>query len=166
MNPPAPPGQNGAPAATSAAPAPSAAAIVTQQQLKRERLRFTDFRFNRTPSGHCGAEVRLEWVEGVNVMGKAQGHSSELGDLRIAAEAALSALESFSGQALRFELIGIKLVRAFDANVIIVSVGMKQGEGPRRLIGCYLAEHDPVRGAVVAVLNATNRVLGNFIATR
>ena len=140
--------------------------VVSASQLKRERLRFTDFRFLRTPAGHCSAEVELEWVEGVRVVGKATGQSSEMGDLRVAAEGALRALENFSGSALKFELIGIKLLRAFDANVIIVSIGVKRGEGPPRLIGCYLAERDPVRGAVVAVLNATNRVLGNFIATR
>lgn len=140
--------------------------IITSAQLKRERLRFTEFRFAKTPAGHGAAEVELEWVDGVKVSGKATGQSSEMGDLRIAAEAGLRALENFSGHALQFELIGIKLVRAFDANVIIVSVGVKRGEGPPRLTGCYLAERDQVRGAVVAVLNATNRVLGNFIATR
>jgi hypothetical protein len=34
------------------------------------------------------------------------------------------------------------------------------------LLGSCLVENDPVRGAVLAVLSATNRVLGNFIATR
>jgi len=140
--------------------------VVTAAQLKRERLRFTDFRFIRTPSGQCTAEAELEWVDGVRVVGKSGGQSSEMGDLRIGAEAALRALESFSGGALQFELIGVRLVRAFDANVVIVSVGVLRGEGPRKLLGCYLAENDPVRGSVVAVLNATNRVLGNFIATR
>jgi hypothetical protein len=47
-----------------------------------------------------------------------------------------------------------------------VSVTVKKGDGPRKLLGACLAEDDPVRGAAVAVLNATNRVLGNFIATR
>jgi hypothetical protein len=76
------------------------------------------------------------------------------------------AIERFSGGALSFELIGVKLLRAFDANVVIISVDVKQDDGPRRLLGCYLAERDVSRGAVLAVLNATNRVLGNFIATR
>ena len=142
------------------------APIVTQAQLKRERLRFIDFRFSRTPSGQCTAETELEWIDGVRVVGKSGGQSSELGDLRIAAEAGLRALESFSGGALQFELVGVRLVRAFDANVVIVSVGVLRGEGPRKLLGCYLAENEPVKGAVFAVLNATNRVLGNFIATR
>ena len=33
-------------------------------------------------------------------------------------------------------------------------------------VGCYLADGDMVRGAALAVLNATNRVLGNYISTR
>jgi hypothetical protein len=45
-------------------------------------------------------------------------------------------------------------------------MNMRNGQGPQRLLGVCLAEEDPVNGAVVAVLNATNRVLGNFIATR
>ena len=140
--------------------------VVTPATLKRERLRFTNFRFARTPAGHCTAEVELEWVDGIRVVGRAEGQSSPMGDLRIAADAALRALESFSDHALEFELVGIKLLRAFDANIVIASIGVKRGDGPRRLLGCYLAERDPVRGSVVAVLNATNRVLGNFIATR
>ena len=35
-----------------------------------------------------------------------------------------------------------------------------------RLVGCYLAETDTRRGTAMAVLNATNRVLGNYISTR
>ena len=139
---------------------------VTPAQLKRERLRFSNFTFTRTPSGHATAEVELEWVDGVRVTGAANGQSSPMGDLRIATEAALKAIERFSDGALRFELVGVKLLRAFDANVVICSINVRSGEGPTKLLGCYLAELDPVRGAVVAVLNATNRVLGNFIATR
>ena len=140
--------------------------IVTQAQLKRERLRFVDFHFTRTPAGQCTAEVELEWLEGSRVRGTASGQSSPMGDLRIAAEAALRALETFTEGGLQLELIGIKAMRAFDANIIIVSVGVLRGEGPRKLLGCYLAERDPIRASVVAVLNATNRLLGNFIATR
>jgi len=67
---------------------------ITPAQLKRERLRFSDFRFTRTPSGQCSGEVELEWVDGVRVVGKAGGQSSPMGDLRISADAALRALET------------------------------------------------------------------------
>jgi hypothetical protein len=104
-------------------------------------------------------------MDGVRVRGTSEGQSSQTVDLRVAAEAALRALERFSEEALDFELVGVKAIRAFDANVIIVSVA-NRGAGPKHLLGSCLVETDPVRGAVVAVLSATNRVLGNFIATR
>jgi hypothetical protein len=140
--------------------------VVTQAQLKRERLRFTNFAFTRTPAGLCTAEVELEWMEGVRVVGKATGQSSPVSDLRVAAEAALNAIETFSEGALQLDLLGVKALRAFDANIIIVSVEVKRGDGPTRLLGSHLAEKDPVQSSVVAVLNATNRILGNYIATR
>lgn len=141
--------------------------VISQAQLKRERLRFTNFVFHRAPSGTCRSEVELEWMEGERVTGKAEGVTSTLGDLRVAADAALRAIEGFSHGSLRFELVGVKTMRAFDANIVIVSVLAAHGGGPQqRLLGCHLAEEDPLRSAVVAVLHATNRVLGNFIATR
>ncbi len=89
-----------------------------------------------------------------------------MADLRIAADAALRAIEAFSENAVLFELIGVKVMRAFDATVVIVAVYIKRVEGPRRLVGAVLAEEDIARGAVLATLNATNRVLGSFIASR
>lgn len=132
---------------------------------RRERLRFTDFVFHRTPDGRCTAQVEFEWLDGQKFRSTVSGQSSPTVDLRVAADAALRAIESFSEGALGFELIGVKSIRVFDATVVIVSVSNRR-DGPRRLLGAVLAEDDPVRGAVVAVLSATNRVLGNFIATR
>src|SRR6185436_17822704 len=88
--------------------------VISQAQLKRERLRFTNFVFHRAPSGTCRSEVELEWMEG-------EGVTSTLGDLRVAADASLRAIEQFSNGTLRFELVGVKTMRAFDANIVIVS---------------------------------------------
>lgn len=142
---------------------PSAATM--SQTNRRERLRFADFQFTRTPDGKCAADVALEW-EGTIVRGKSSGLSNPMVDLRVAAEAALQALQTFTEGGLEFELIGVKAVRAFDANVIIVSLSVRQDGALRRLLGVALVEDNPTRGAVLALLNATNRVLGNFIATR
>ncbi len=147
-------------------PDPEFPQVLSAPTQTRQRLRFTDFRFQRFSDGRCRADVELEWIEGQKVHGSASGQSSATVDLRVAAEAALRAIETFSKNSLSFELIGVKAVRAFDANVIIVSVGNRTSDGPPRLIGSTLAESDPVRGAVIAVLSATNRMLGNFIATR
>ena len=132
---------------------------------RRERLRFADFGFTRSPSGQCSADVSLEW-DGNVFSGRAIGQSSPLGDFRVAAEAALRALDEFTKDAMRFELLGIKHVRAFDSNLLIVSVSMREGAQMTRLVGCYLAEMDTRRGAAMAVLNATNRVLGNYMMSR
>jgi hypothetical protein len=40
---------------------------------------------------------------------------------------------------------------------------MRENGKLTRLVGCYLADADNRRGAALAVLNATNRVLGNYI---
>jgi hypothetical protein len=57
-------------------------------------------------------------------------------------------------------------VRAFDATVIIVSLSAREPGGARRLVGSYLTDTDPPRGAALAVLNATNRMMGNYFSTR
>jgi hypothetical protein len=144
---------------------PSETPTILALNPRRERLRFADFSFTRTPSGQCSAEVSLEWDSGMYV-GRSIGQSSPLGDFRVAAEACLRALEDFAKGAMHFELLGIKHVRAFDSNLLIVSVSLREESQLTRLVGCYLAETDTRRGAAMAVLNATNRVLGNYIATR
>ncbi len=146
-------------------PRPSGDTAIVPLPNRRERLRFADFSFARTPSGQCSAEVSLEW-DSVVYSGRSIGQSSPLGDFRIAAEAALRALEDFAKGAMHFELLGIKHVRAFDSNLLIVSVSLREESQSTRLVGCYLAETDTRRGAAMAVLNATNRVLGNHLATR
>ena len=138
----------------------------TQASAKRDRLRFVDFSFQRSPSGVCVAEVLLGWHDGSVIKGRAAGQSGPMGDLRLSADAALRALEQFSNHELHFELIGVKLVRAFDENLVIVSIAMRGDPNPTRLIGADLASNDVNRGDAIAVLNATNRVLGNYVATR
>jgi hypothetical protein len=134
--------------------------------VKRERLRFTGFSIERSPSGRVTCQVILEFAPGETVTGRAEGQASPAGDSRLGAEAAIRALESFTQRAITFELVGVKVVRAFDANVVITSILQKGDEGPDRLLGCYLADGDLVRGAALAVLNATNRILGNFISSQ
>jgi hypothetical protein len=128
---------------------------------RRERLNFSQFTFTRSPSGRCTVKVELE-IDTRRYSGVREGQSSPIGDLRLGAEAALQAIESFSNGDLGLELMGVKLVRAFDSNVVIVSLTQRSQPGTR-LVGCFLADQDPVRGSALAVLNATNRVLGNYV---
>lgn len=132
--------------------------------VKSDRLRFGSFTFTRSPAGRVIAQVELDH-DGKRFVGRAEGQSSPVGDLRLGAEAAMQAVEQFAQGGLGLELMGVKLVRAFDANVIIVSCTQRTARGTR-LVGCYLADRDAVRGAALAVMNATNRVLGNYLSTR
>jgi len=134
--------------------------------VKRERLRFTGFSIERSPSGRVTCQVVLEWAPGETVTGRSEGQASPAGDSRLGAEAAIRALEAFTQRDITFELVGVKVVRAFDANVVICSIIQKGDEGPDRLLGCYLADGDLVRGAALAVLNATNRILGNYVSSQ
>ena len=128
------------------------------------RLFFNSFTFERSPSGRGTANVVLEFG-GRKWSGRADGQSSPIGDLRLGAEAAMHAVEDFAAGSLGLELMGVKLIRAFDANVVIVSATQRSARDVK-LVGCYLAEEDAMRGAALAVLNATNRVLGNYLTTR
>jgi hypothetical protein len=131
---------------------------------RTDRLKFGSFSFTRSPAGRCTVQVELEYA-GKRYVGRTEGQSSPIGDLRLGAEAAMQAVESFAQGRLGLELMGIKLVRAFDANVVVVSCTQRSSRGTR-LVGCYLADRDPVRGSALAVLNATNRILGNYLTTR
>lgn len=121
------------------------------------RPRLVDFSFSRTQAGICCADVVLDDGSGERWQGRAHGSSSPTGELRVAAEAVLRALEQGRGQ--RLELLGVKALRAFDAMVVIVAVAADRQGVSTRLLGCALAGDDINRGAVLAALNATNRVL-------
>src|SRR3954467_6153816 len=122
------------------------------------RVRFTGFDISRSKAGQSSAEVTLE-MGGSRQVGKAMGLSSPLGDLRLSAEACLRALMELTGET-SFELVAVKHIRAFDSNLAIVSINHKQDGMSYPLVGCYLAKDDVCRGAAIAVLNATNRLLG------
>jgi|SRR5687768_3980574 hypothetical protein len=129
---------------------------------KRERLKFGAFTFTRSPAGRSVVQVELEH-DGKKYVGRAEGSSSPVADLRLGADAAIQAVREFLAGGMGLELLGVKLVRAFDANVAIVSVTRRPAAGGL-LVGCCLADRDPVRAAALSVLNATNRIIEIYIA--
>jgi hypothetical protein len=133
--------------------------------IQQERLKFHEFSLERTPSGRVACKVSLSYGEDI-ISASTAGTSSPAGDARLGAEAVLKALEGFTGGKITFELVGVKVTRAFDSNVTIVSLRQHGHDGPERMVGCYLTEDDPVRGAAIAVLNATNRVISLYIQSR
>lgn len=108
--------------------------------------------------------ITLEW-NGEQTVGQAIGESGDLIELRTAAAAALDALEHVLGEDLHVRLVGVKQVKAFDAELMVVAL-YRTGDQPQRLVGSVSAAGDPRRAAAVAVLNALNRILGNYLSVR
>ncbi len=105
-------------------------------------------------------------MPGQQFVGVAEGIASAAGSLRCAALAAVRAIEQSINVPMSLELLGVKALRAFDSTVIIVSLSTHQEAESRRIVGSYLTEDGRERGAALAVLNATNRLLGNlFVRT-
>jgi hypothetical protein len=133
-----------------------------------ERLRFAEFVLDRLANGRCRAKVGLTWRDSEAFYAESEGLASQAGELRCAAQACVDALcQAVAQSGVRFELVGVKAVRAFDATVVIVSLATTGGEGvDQRVVGSVLTETDPARAAALAVLNATNRILGNRLFMR
>jgi hypothetical protein len=131
-----------------------------------ERLRFAEFVIDRLPNGRCRARVGLTWKDSEQFAGANEGLGSQAGELRCSAQACVDALTQAVQGEMSFELLGVKAVRAFDATVVIVSLAVQSEGRGHRVVGSYLTENDAPRGAALAVLNATNRILGNRLFMR
>ena len=133
-------------------------------EKRRGRLRFDDFQLRRFPNGRCSASVRTEWTRGQSFTGEAEGTQTLEGELRAAAEAALMAAVGPAQGRLTLELRGAKAVKAFDAWVVVVSVQATTEKESLRLLGAYpCPDDDTPKGAVMAVMDATNRVLEQYL---
>lgn len=133
--------------------------------LSSKRLKFSSFKFERFALGRCRASVGLEHPDGKLVTETVESVSAAYtaAELRCAAQATIVVLRNFVGEACSLNLLGVKAIKAFGSNVVIVAISAQQGEQTHRLVGSVLAEENPERGAALAVLDATNRILGRLL---
>lgn len=120
-----------------------------------ERPRIVSAELIRGPSS-SRVEVVLE-RNGREVRSEIDGVGEEERLLRLSARATIDALERMVGQPDFLELVGIKRIHAFDADVVLVCV--RTSPDRRTLIGCVPSPDHLVQGVVQAVLNATNRLV-------
>lgn len=140
--------------------------MTSSETPRRERVRLIQARLVPTPDAQTKAEVALEW-HGSEYRGEASGVGHGIVELRLCAQATLNALVRLLGTGTEFRLIGVKSVKAFDDLVAIVGVTARDvGTGAsHRLIGTAPVIEDGIpEGVARAVLNATNRYLGNILA--
>ena len=129
-------------------------------QVVRGRPRFIDVRSTKSPDGSREIEVTLEWPGGRRSSGEGESVGLPEAEDRAAAQATLAAIGSGPLPDPALRLRGTKAIRAFDHLVIVVAVDRDVDGGTTPLIGSVCApKSDRVRGAVLATLNAVNRVI-------
>lgn len=132
----------------------------TRPDVQR-RVRFESVAVEAVSAKFSVATVSLEW-RGRSHPGRAQGEGGMPLELRLCALATIEALQATVASELTFQLVGIKAIRIFDHDLIAALLHSPQA-ADRRLIGTSLVLDDPHRSAAMAVLNATNRILGNYL---
>lgn len=145
------------------APAPELVVSYLPGSGGERRVRFAGVSLERPRVGYAQVRVQLEW-QGQQYEGAAEGEGGAPGELRVCAHATLRALEAVLAGQVTLDLVGIKGIRIFDHDLIAVLLRCPQAPD-RRLIGSALVLTELERAASVAVLNATNRLLGNYLST-
>lgn len=126
----------------------------------RQRVRVHSIRSETTPDSRCRVEVQIEWAAGTRIHGHGEGTSTQEGKLIAGALAVLDAIDKVTRGLMRLDYRGAKVVRAFDALVIIVALRAEVPDRRYDLIGaCQAPGDDVVRGVVLSILDATNRIL-------
>lgn len=127
---------------------------------QRRRARCQSVETTTTRDSQCIVRVAVDWVSGEVVHGTARGTDTPQGRVSAGAAAAIEAIAGAVEGTVSVHVRGTKLVRAFDTLLVIVAL-RAQSRGRRYdLIGSTVApEDDLARGAALAVLDATNRIL-------
>ena len=110
----------------------------------------------RAPGAQIAVAVTLR-IGRSNYESTCDGIGHEIIELRTAAEATIGALHEAIGHP-RFELVGIKRMHAFDADVVLVALRDCE-DAAQRYIGAVPVRSTLVHAAAAAVLDATNRTV-------
>jgi hypothetical protein len=128
----------------------------------RRRVRFVSCGMEHPRVGWAEARVDIEWNDRVSSAGT-EGESNPTYDLRLMAVATVQALQSLVPAAPRFHVVGVKPMRVFDRDLVVVLIRL-EGSLDQPLVGSSLVTRGAPRAASLAVLNALNRLLGNYLA--
>ncbi len=121
------------------------------------RLRLAGVRSEHRPDSGVRIVVELE-ADGERHRGEVEGVGTGAVQLRLAGAATLEAVRRAVPGTEGLRLVGMKTVRAFDADLVLAGLRSHREE-ERRLVGAVPSDGDPDRAAAAAVLDAVNRVL-------
>lgn len=120
------------------------------------RVRFVSAQLETTPDAR--ARVRVVLAEGrKHFKAQVAGVGGETVVARLAVEAAIEALHTVTDSAGRLQLVGIKLVNAFDGRVVLVCLNSTLWP-EAKLLGAVPVRDTIEEAAARAVLAATNRL--------
>ncbi|HEY7461543.1 MAG TPA: hypothetical protein VIC59_06685 [Gemmatimonadota bacterium] len=123
------------------------------------RVRFLEVAFTNEAPFKVKAEVFLEWG-GETFSGIAVDTSTARSRPRLAARAACDALESFLERNIGLSLEHFQILDTPVGQIALACLRNVGREGRHRtLVGSALIEEDPNQGAVLAVLDALNRLV-------
>lgn len=154
-------------------------ATVSPEGRVGSRLRFQSLDSESLPNSRFQVRVTLGHGGEGDFQGTAEGMDLAEGRMRAGAEATIQALSAFLRDRVSLEFRGARTVRTFDVYVVIVAVRSRrewgtdpaptiEGGTPSELdlIGCVaIPDRDLARGAALAVMNATNRLLEHPVLT-
>jgi len=113
-----------------------------------------EVRGSRTKGMLCRVTLRRGEEQFV---GEAEGLEGDRGRAELAARAALSAVALSDRTGRQFSLEGVKVVAAFDREVVLAGVMVRQGRSNALLTGSCSVRDSVETAGVLAVLDATNR---------
>lgn len=123
------------------------------------RIRFVSVKISRERGSNIVVRVEIE-RDGEAFAAERSGVGLDAVELRLAADATLAAIRACEPDAPAFLLVGAKRLHAFDADVVLVSVARGADRRPA-FLGAVPVRETLAQAAALAVLNATNRVLGS-----
>ncbi len=127
------------------------------EKLRFARLRFVSAELTTTPDARARARVTL--ADGPEEFtGEVEGVGGDVVELRLAAEAAIQALHTATDTAGILQLVGVKIVNAFDGKVVLVCITSSL-RPKAKLLGAVPVTEEPEEGVAIAILDATNRLL-------
>jgi len=90
-------------------------------------------------------------------VGEAEGFESDKSRVELAARAAIAAIALCDGGELKLSLEGAKVIDAFERQLVLVGVLVRQGRSNVLLTGSCEVKESMETASALAVLNATNR---------
>ena len=131
-------------------------AVVPWEGAPRRELYFEDveIRGSRTKGMVC----KVTLTRGAErIVGESEGNEADRNRIELSARATLAAIGMVEGASRRMTLEGTKVIEAFDRELILVGVMVRQGRTSTLLIGSCEVTDSAETASALAVLNATNR---------